>query len=200
MGINPRLSRFSKSPARMKEHCWASRQWHPQVVSFPGSAWECLTWRLCLHHHGYIKPVSGQSPEKYGLPGGAWEPEENTCHGPGPCQVRASCQSCRHDNSEDSPPHLAIGSPFSLVFNSGDNLSVFLKRRHGPGGAQVRGTQDSNPGELLYSLSHCRFTFHARAPATVNFPYFSALLVWSPLVGLTAPPSPLDNTDGGVQM
>jgi hypothetical protein len=29
------------------------------------------------------------------------------------------------------------------MFNCGDNLTVFSKRRHGPDGAQVRGTQES---------------------------------------------------------
>jgi len=31
--------------------------------SFPGSAWECMTWRLCLHYRAELQLVAGQSPE-----------------------------------------------------------------------------------------------------------------------------------------
>ncbi len=44
--------------------------------SFPGSAWECLTWRLCLPNYNEISRISGQSPGRHRFPGGAWEPEK----------------------------------------------------------------------------------------------------------------------------
>ncbi len=31
--------------------------------SFPGSAWECMTWRLRLHYRPECPIVTGQSPE-----------------------------------------------------------------------------------------------------------------------------------------
>src|SRR4030042_1654589 len=65
------------------------------------------------------------------------------CHGPGPCQVRASSQFYHHDNSEDSQLHLPIDSLSNFVFTAKGNLTVFPKSGHGPGGAQVRGTQES---------------------------------------------------------
>jgi len=37
-----------------------------EIFMFPGSDWECLAWRLCLHYRDYIQPVSGQGPEDKG--------------------------------------------------------------------------------------------------------------------------------------
>jgi hypothetical protein len=34
--------------------------------SFPGSAWECMTWRLRLHYRLECQMVTGQSPEDMG--------------------------------------------------------------------------------------------------------------------------------------
>ncbi len=34
--------------------------------SFPGSAWECMTWRLRLHYRAEFQIVTGQSPEDMG--------------------------------------------------------------------------------------------------------------------------------------
>ena len=31
--------------------------------SFPGSAWECMNWRLRLHYHAELHLITGQSPE-----------------------------------------------------------------------------------------------------------------------------------------
>ena len=44
---------------------------------------------------------------------------------------------------EDSETFRTLGSLFNLQFNGRDGLTVFQKRLHGPGGAQVRGTQES---------------------------------------------------------
>jgi hypothetical protein len=35
-------------------------------ISFPGSAWECMTWRLCLHYGSEFQTVTGQSPVDIG--------------------------------------------------------------------------------------------------------------------------------------
>jgi hypothetical protein len=44
------------------------------------------------------------------------------CHGPGPCQVRASSQFYGHDNSKGALLHLTIGSLFNWVLNWGTTL------------------------------------------------------------------------------
>ena len=36
------------------------------LISFPGSAWECMTWRLCLHYGPEFQTVTRQSPVDMG--------------------------------------------------------------------------------------------------------------------------------------
>ncbi len=48
--------------------------------SFPGSAWECMTWRLRLHYRLECQTVTGQSPEDMGSQAEPGNQENHSFH------------------------------------------------------------------------------------------------------------------------